>query len=769
MDRLALISALSTNRRHRAAVLLLAFIATVMFALSGGSARLDRILDGVRFGTWVRPASGRIVVVEMDAASIASIRQWPWSRQNYAQVIDRLRAAGAASITFDVDLSSPADAPGDAAMAAALDRADALVALPTFAQRAGSGEERSLDTLPLPMFRKHVALASVIVSPDADGLVRSSPYGTFTSGTPRPSLSATIAQRSGAAGDFFPIDWSIDPASIPRLSFVAVRDGAFDPASIRGRNVVIGATAIEMGDRYAVPHWGVIPGVVIQTVAAETLLRGTPMQGGALPLIALATVLGGFILRVRRGWAAALLSAGAPLLLFLAAVVSGAVWMLHLPVAPGLFLLLLVASSRLAIHLAGRFEQQRLVDEDTNLPNRRALIAASSGTAELVAVLVANWESLVAVVGEAGGSDLLLRLAERLRFGAGGVRVHRVSNHLLAFELDVTGQDADDMLAGLRQVLIQPVEVRGRHVDATVFLGVAERGGTPLQQLNAATRAAERAAHDGVFCRRDDADTAALEREVSLLGELDHAVATGQIEVHYQPKLALAENRVIGVEALVRWRHPERGFIRPDMFIPVAEQADRIGPLTSYVLRQVMKDVAQWRAMGLNLRAAVNISAKLVTAPQFNDAVRALLAEQIVDPSALIFEVTESATLADPIAAAERLRDYRDLGIAISMDDYGTGHSTLNYLRQLPLAELKIDRSFVQNAHLDHSDAVMVRSTVELAHELGLKVVAEGIEDEGCLAFLREIGCDMAQGYLISRPLPATSLVEFLQRRLLAA
>ncbi|RZM18730.1 MAG: EAL domain-containing protein, partial [Sphingomonas sp.] len=177
-----------------------------------------------------------------------------------------------------------------------------------------------------------------------------------------------------------------------------------------------------------------------------------------------------------------------------------------------------------------------------------------------------------------------------------------------------------------------------------------------------------------------------------------------------------------------------------------------------------------WRSIGLDLTAAVNISAKLVTATRFNADVRTLLARDHVPIDRLIFEVTESATLADPQAAVAALVALRDLGIGISMDDYGTGQSTLTYLRTLPLSELKIDRSFVQHAHVNHKDGVMVRSTIDLAHDLGLKVVAEGIEDADCLAFLRAAGCDMAQGYHISRPIPAAALVELLGRdRALAA
>ena len=745
-------------RRTNIAVLVAALAIAIGLTLSGFSATLDRALDPARFSAWVRPASGRVVVVELDAGSAAAIKRWPWPRDHYAKVVDQLRTAGAASVTFDVDLSSSGTPDGDAAFAKALERAHGLVALPTFGQVAHTGDARVIDALPLPMFREHVALASVSVSPDPDGIMRSAPFGTITDGMPRPSLSAHMARQSGAADTFFPIDFAIDPATIPRLSFVAVRDGRFDPAAVRGRDVILGATAIEMGDRYATPHWGVIPGVVVQALAAETLIRGVPVQGTVLAVLLIALVLGALVLRAKGATAITITSLVSIALLGVGAVVMQGALMRVYPIAPGLLLLLAVIATRVALHIFGRFEQQRMADEDTGLPNRRALALALGGRADLrLAVAdIGNFDSLLAVLGDAGERDLVLRLADRLKLATHG-DVYRVSDRLLAFELPVS-EDADEVLAGLRGVMLQPVEVRGRKVDAQIFVGLAE--GDDL--VNSATRAADEAAQAGVFWRHSATDMVALERQVSLMGELDEAIAAGDILVHYQPKLALKEDRITSVEALVRWKHPTRGWIRPDLFIPLAEQSDRIRPLTLFVFERVMRDLADWRAQGIELTAAINISAKLIAAAGFDGEVRALLGQGIVPPSALILEVTESAALSDAATAGARLQGYRDMGVAISMDDYGTGQSTLSYIKQLPLSELKIDRSFVQHAHINRADGLMVRSTVELAHDLGMKVVAEGIEDAECLAFLRAIGCDMAQGYLISKPVAASDLMVLL-------
>jgi EAL domain-containing protein (putative c-di-GMP-specific phosphodiesterase class I) len=203
--------------------------------------------------------------------------------------------------------------------------------------------------------------------------------------------------------------------------------------------------------------------------------------------------------------------------------------------------------------------------------------------------------------------------------------------------------------------------------------------------------------------------------------------------------------------------------LSPDHFIPQLEKANRIAGMTLHVVRSAIVDLKSWAASGHALTVAVNLSAILLEAPSFLEDLERELEESGVDPRLLTFEVTESAAMHAPDVAAAALARFKQLGIAISMDDYGTGQSTLTYLKRLPLDELKIDRSFVENAHLNRSDAVLVRSTINLAHELGLKVVAEGVETDECLKFLRSAGCDLAQGYLISSPVAAKALIELVK------
>ena len=263
-----------------------------------------------------------------------------------------------------------------------------------------------------------------------------------------------------------------------------------------------------------------------------------------------------------------------------------------------------------------------------------------------------------------------------------------------------------------------------------------------------------------------DADAA---DQLSLSGDLRRAIRDGELVVHYQPQVRMRDGRVAGVEALVRWQHADRGLVPPAQFIPLAGQTGLIRPLTDVVLRQALTDCRGWRADGLELTVAVNISARNLLDASLADQVAGLLAELGMPASCLELEITESAAMQDPGRALDVLRQLRDLGPDLSVDDYGTGHASLAYLTRLPVSTLKIDRSFVQTMELDASDRVIVRSTIDLAHSLGLRVVAEGVETRATWEELGRLGCGTAQGYWLSRPVPHAAVagcVAEIQQRL---
>ena len=729
--------------------------------LSGLLAGMDRGLQTAFFAMQVRDASGELVVVEMDAASLAAIRRWPWDRAHYAELVDKLDAAGARSIAFDVDFSAASNPESDERLRRSLASASSQIILPTFSQSAAHGSDRVLDSLPIRSLRQAGTLASVSVIPDSDGQVRRMPLGTITATIPRPSLSALIAQRAGSADRSFPLDRSINPATVPRLSFTAVERGEFDPAIIAGKDVLVGATAVEMGDRYAVPGYGVIPGVIIQAIAAETLFRGIPVEAGGTLSLLLVLIAGPWVIqsKSRAGIAARTLLSG--IALAVAWQVAWSAFMILLDIAPGLVAVAIMAGLRLSWLLRAEQVHRSTHDLVTGLPNRRAMRQAAPGKF-IIAASIVNFERLQSVLGDEGVAELVRKLAMRIAASSGSVTVYRIEDRVLGWfppEAEVTPERS---IPELVAVLRQAVEVEGRHVDAQIAFGIAAEGA-----IAEAVLAASEAARSGEQSHyHEAAEKVLIEQQVSLMGELDAAIALGQLEVVYQPKLHLPSNQIDAVEALVRWNHPERGYLRPDLFIPLAEEGDRINDLTLFVLRRTIADLSDWCAEGVTMHAAVNISARLLSSPYFIAATEEVLRGTGVPRDRLIFEVTESATFLDADAATQALRAFNALGVAISMDDYGTGQSTLSYLKRLPLSELKIDRSFVQHAHRDRSDALLVRSTLNLAHELGLQVVAEGVEEPDCLDFLRDIGCDYAQGYLIGKPMNSIALRKLLQQNL---
>ncbi|QDZ06861.1 EAL domain-containing protein [Sphingomonas panacisoli] len=737
----------------------------LMTGWSGLGQGLEHGLAEARYALRHHQSTGDVVIVEVDARSIAAIDRWPWPRHNYASAVDRLRLAGVASIAFDVDFSASSNPAEDLAFGASLARADGLVTLPTFRQAADNRRDGYIDSLPIPELRAHSLAATVSVLPDADGKVRNVPLGEITNGLPRPSLAAMIAGRNGSAGAEFPIDYSIDPASIPRFSFIDIRDGKVDPALLRGKKVLIGATAIEIGDRYGVPRFGVIPGVVIQALAALTLESGIPSRAGWFGPLCLAILLGSLLLRVRSTLLLAAGSAAATLGLFAASTIAGSAG-LEASLVPSLVALYATITWAAVVRANAWLATRRAIDDATGLPNQHALAAAlanKDGTA-IAAVRIADYDRLLATLGARGIADLICRVRDRISVLAGGITLYRVDDRVLAWQAVAPADQLAVRHEQLRALMLTPVEVAGRKVDVSVATGmaiVAADGAYPA--IANASMAADLALTSGIgWHLHATSDAEAASTELSLASDLDDAIATGDVYPLYQPKKNLRTGEIASVEALVRWNHRTHGMLRPDHFIPLLERAGRIASLTLHVVTCAIRDVERWRSRGHQVTTAVNLSATLLESTAFIDQLEDLIRGSGVDPRLLIFEVTESAAMHAPDVAAAALGRFKSLGVAISMDDYGTGQSTLTYLKKLPLDELKIDRSFVEFAHQNRGDAVLVRSTIDLAHELGLKVVAEGVETEECLKFLTSVDCDLAQGYLISKPIDAASIAVLL-------
>jgi diguanylate cyclase (GGDEF)-like protein len=319
----------------------------------------------------------------------------------------------------------------------------------------------------------------------------------------------------------------------------------------------------------------------------------------------------------------------------------------------------------------------------------------------------------------------------------------------------------------IHKALEEPLVIDGQPMDMAASIGIArfpEHG----EDSSALLRAADVAMYEAKRAKSryaiyDPSHDVRRQEFLTLLGELRRAVEAGELVLHYQPKMSLVEGRVTSVEALVRWRHPHRGFIEPVDFIPFAEQTGYISSITRWVLSRAIEQCGVWERTGLRIRMCINISSRdLQQEDELVQFVAAALQAAELPAGMLCLEITESALMEDPGSAQSTLRRLRELGIATSIDDYGTGYSSLAYIKQLAVNELKIDRAFVSGMEADRRNAAIVRSTIELGHNLGLTVVAEGVETEHELAELRRFGCDEAQGFLFARPMPAPALERWL-------
>lgn len=315
-------------------------------------------------------------------------------------------------------------------------------------------------------------------------------------------------------------------------------------------------------------------------------------------------------------------------------------------------------------------------------------------------------------------------------------------------------------------VMDAPFDIKGHSVSMSMSLGIAlypEHATDPMMLLQHADMAMYHAKQrGGGYALADQARHGEALARSALGRDLHDAIKGDGLELHYQPKIVLHDMRICCVEALLRWRHPQHGYIPPDQFIPIAEQTGLIHGLTRWVLNRALEQCSQWIAAGHWIGVSVNISAANLRDPALIEEVVAALGRWGVPPTALILELTESAVMDDADYALEVLTRFDAMGVGLSIDDFGTGYSSLSYLKRLPVDEIKIDKSFVMDIAADNNDAIIVRSTIDLAHNMGLRVVAEGVESEDILAQLIDLKCDMAQGYYISRPMPFADLLAWL-------
>ncbi|PJE95909.1 GGDEF-domain containing protein [Streptomyces carminius] len=553
----------------------------------------------------------------------------------------------------------------------------------------------------------------------------------------------------------------------------ALRHGAVDILGIGSAALCLAALGIQpsVESPWGPPEWGLraLPGVLLAACAYLVVTRVllwyslAPRQGG-LPTVARTAL-------QRQGMVAVALLGISPLIVVVAS---------HTPLLLPLFAVPLISLDS-ALWIARARAEEQLRDPLTGLANRQWLLERTwsaldeaerlGARSALVLIDLDRFRSVNDTLGHLAGDRLLLQIADRLRTALPrGAEVARLGGDEFAVLLPLADSptSAQRIARALVAALGSPLDLDGLTLELEASAGVAvfpDHAGEAEGLLRRADVAMYQAKRDrsGVEVYEATRDGNTPDR-LGLLGDLRRALDAGDIELHYQPKVNF-DGTVAGLEALVRWVHPERGKVSPDEFIAIAESSGLMPRLTDYVLETALGQVARWRARGLTVPVAVNVSPRDVHSPGFAGSVAARLARHGVPAGALQLEITEHVLLEDPHQAASTLAALTGHGVRMSLDDFGTGYSSLVHLRRLPVSELKIDRSFVARLAVDTEDAEIVRCTVDLAHSLGLRVVAEGVEDDETWERLRDLGCDAVQGWLVSAAMPPAEATSWLLAR----
>lgn len=440
---------------------------------------------------------------------------------------------------------------------------------------------------------------------------------------------------------------------------------------------------------------------------------------------------------------------------------------------------LMRALDAMRVSIAGRearIARMAYVDTLTDLPNRTRFMerldaAMLRGRGALIVLDVDRFAPINSALGHAVGDRILREIAARLDRVSGHDKfVARLGGD--EFAVLVEGADGAQSAVAARAILAalrQPVIVDGQRLDIDASLGIAqypEDGDTTTVLLRRADRAmaAAKRRHDG-FAHGAEFGAESPHEQLALIGEMRDALTRDEFVLHFQPKVELSTGRIAGAEALLRWRHPERGLVPPGRFIPFAEQTGFVREITPWVLEQAVALAADWHGSGTSIVLSANISTLDLLNPGFVEHLQHLLRESALPPDRLCLEITESALMDEPALALRRLRELAALGLKLSIDDYGSGQASLAYVKNLPVDELKIDRDFVARVDDDSRNAAIVRSTILLCRELGLVVVAEGAETPGEVGWLHANGCDVVQGFGVARPMPADEFMAWAHAR----
>ncbi len=728
----------------------LSLLLSIAAGLSSITEPVDRVIEAAVGRVAWRPVSGDIVVVALDAKTLDQSPNRDYSPMHYAAVINAVNAAGARRLFVDFYFDRREKDRDFPTLTDAVRRMGdrVVLAVPT---RSAPGTNENISTFPSPAFGVNVPIASIAWETEFWQIWRV-PISYVADGRLLPSFASMIAEKTSATPATFRLDFSYDPATITAYSAADVANGKVGARELAGKDVIFAPTAPNFQDSFFLPGHNRLPGGYIHLIAAETLKRGNPVDVGWIPafLFVVAIIVAALFARVSRGFTPLTVAITA---LLIAAKIVLSFMLVTVWIGAALFFIAAIGTN---VSRTRRRDSAQRENPISGLPNFEALRSqASFGSATVVAAKVVNFEDLAAFIPGDGIGKLVEQVTRRLQLASQGTTLHHDLDGTFAWLVPYyQHSQIEGQLAGLAALFNAPLTIGELRVDVAIAFGVNDEfEGSNAQRLAAALVAAERAIRTRALWtkyvprQKDDAGW-----QLSFHSQLEDALTGGDIWVAFQPQYAIATGKLVGVEALARWTHPTRGPIPPDEFIVQAEKSQDIYRLTLFVMDQAIRSAAQLHERGQRINMSVNLSATLLDHSDLVGTIRVMLTAHHLPPEILTIEITETAQIENSRQARQTLAQLRRTGIRLSIDDYGTGQSNLEYLTEIEADEIKIDKRFVMTMRDSQRNLEVVKSTIDLAHRLGAVAVAEGIEDAETMTLLDQLGCDVGQGYHLGKP-----------------
>jgi EAL domain-containing protein (putative c-di-GMP-specific phosphodiesterase class I)/CHASE2 domain-containing sensor protein len=701
--------------------------------------------------------SGSIVVVTIDDRTLERLHANDVGREDDAVVVERLISSGSKTIYFARNYPFSAAADGQA-LVTTLQRHPGAVAFGV-GPKDGDARGTRLSQLPDRKFLEHANLVSLAALTHPLNMSYSLPFQTTTIAGEIPSLAAALGGKTGADDEWFRPDYAIDHHGIPTISYIDVLSGNFDRAQVAGKKIVIGRTTMIANEYHPLPLGEYVPNLYIHVLGGETLLKGKPVDVGWMPAFLLVAVM--VVTGVGRGRSyKPIRRVGHGVILIVLPIILDR-FSIELDVLPAAVMAVFATFRARALDKIKDVSETNAASGLPSLQALRSIEDCSNGF--LVALKIRNYSGILRSFPEPVEAHLANEIQRRIRISEPEVVVYHEGGIFVWLSKLPDIVELFENLEGLHRIVQNGIVIQGTEVDVGFNCGIdSAREHSMPNRLASAMQSAEEAVRADELVVHHDIEKGEVQWEISLLASLDRAIDNGEVWVAFQPKLDLASNRIVGAEALARWTHPERGPISPEKFIGIAEEYHRIERITRFVLDKAVRAASALARDGHEFSVSVNISAQLLRNPRLPRMIADSLAAHDLAPERLVLEITETDRLERSNRTVQMMEALVASGLRISIDDFGTGNATIDYLRYLPASEVKIDKVFIRELEVSSADHLLVQSIIEMAHSLGRRVVAEGVESPESLALLRGLHCDEAQGYFISRPVPFQDLLTFL-------